>query len=417
MTGELLVLGAGEDQLPIYREARRRGIRTIAVDQRSDRPAVALADRFLQVSTRDPAAIAEALGPTRPAGVVSCSSDACLHSWHALARRYGAPYRFPLRAADASADKGAFHALAGGLGLPRYGWVQSGEPARVTAGAHRLRLPLVVKPADASGSKGTLLVSEPHRIAGAVAHAREHSHTGTVVAEEFVTGRHLSIETFLSGGTALFTAISEQRLTGHPRLLIGGHTCPAALDPATSDRLTDLTTRLSLAMGMTDGPVNFDLVLTPDGTPYVLEAGARLGGNGYPRMTQAVYGVDTVAALVSLALGEPVRLAPAPTAPRHGILHVIRSPLGVPGELVVPDGVDAVRGLPGVVDVELFARPGDQVLPFTQAAHKLGYLIVTGSSPEQAEDRLAGALGVLGLTVVQVTERSAAPEGELDAVN
>jgi biotin carboxylase len=63
----------------------------------------------------------------------------------------------------------------------------------VTAGAHRLRLPLVVKPADASGSKGTLLVSERHRIPGAVAHAQEHSHTDTVVAEEFVTGRHLSI--------------------------------------------------------------------------------------------------------------------------------------------------------------------------------------------------------------------------------
>lgn len=409
VTAGLLVLGAGEDQLPLYREARRRGIPTIAVDQRTDRPALALADRFLQVSTRSPDAIVSALG-TEPRGVVSCSSDACLHSWSELARRYRAPYRFPRRAADASADKGVFHALAAELGLARYGWVESADPSEVVAGALRLRLPLVVKPADASGSRGTVLVEHPDGIAAAVRQAREHSHSGTVVAEEFVTGRHLSVETFLLGGTVRFAAISEQRLTGHPRLLIGGHHCPAVLDPETRTRLIELTTRLSLAMGMTDGPVNFDLVLAADGTPYVLEAGARLGGNGYPRMVRAVYDVDTVAALVSLALGEPVDLSFEDAGPRHAILHVIRSPLDVPGELVAPAGVEEVLGLPGVVDAELFARPGDRVLPFTEAANKIGYLIVTGSSVPQAESRLAKALGVLAPTVLAL-------EGELDVVN
>lgn len=416
MTAGLLVLGAGEDQLPLYREARRRGIPTIAVDQRSDRPALALADRFLQVSTRSPDAIVAALGTLgtfgrNPRGVVSCSSDACLHSWSELARHYRAPYGLPRSAADASADKGVFHALAASVGVARYGWVESADPATVIAGAHELRLPVVVKPADASGSRGTVLVEDPEGIAAAVRQAREHSYSGTVVAEEFVTGRHLSVETFLLGGAVRFVAISEQRLTGHPRLLIGGHNCPARLDPETRTRLVELTTRLSLAMGMTDGPVNFDLVLTADGTPYVLEAGARLGGNGYPRMVRAVYGVDTVAALVSLALGSgPVDLTCVDAAPRHAILHVIRSPLDVPGELVAPAGVEEVLGLPGVVDAELFARPGDRVLPFTEAANKIGYLIVTGSSVSQAESRLAKALGVLAPTVLAL-------EGELDVVN
>ncbi len=416
MSGDLLVLGAGEDQLPLYREARARGLRTIAVDQRPDRPALALADRFLQTSTRDPDAIATALGAERPAAVLSCSSDACLHSWHALAHRYDAPYRYPLAAAEASADKGVFHRLAGRVGLPRYGWVSSADPDVVTAGARLLRLPLVIKPVDASGSKGTVLVSSADGIDAAVAQAREHSFSGAVVAEEFVTGRHLSVETFMSGGSAAFTAISEQRLTGHPQLLIGGHICPARLAPATRDRIAVLTARLSLAMGVTDGPVNYDLVLAPDRTVYVLEAGARLGGNGYPRMVRAAYGVDTVSALVSLALGEPFDLTPG-REPRHAILHVIRSPLGVPGELVAPADLGEVRVLPGVADVELFARPGDPVQPFTQAAYKLGYLIVTGSTPDEAEDRLAVALGVLGPTVVPLTEGSAALEGELDVVN
>jgi biotin carboxylase len=415
MSGPLLVLGAGEDQLPAYREARRRGLVTIAVDQRTDRPALAVADHFVKVSTRDPGAVAAALGPTVPDAVVSLASDACLRSWHTLSEHYGTRYRFPSRAADASEDKRTFHELAESLGLPRYRWAESDDPEQVTSQAGELRLPLVIKPVDSSGGKGAQLVTDPSRIAAAVRHAREFSYSGAVLAEEFVAGRNLTVEIFMRDGTAHFTAITEKRLTGGARMLIGGHTCPAPVELRTRAMLATVATRLSLAMGVTDGPVNYDVILTPDATPYVLEAGARLCGNGYPRLLRAVYGVDTVAALLSLALGEPFELVGRPA--RHGILHVITSPLGVPGELVASAGIDDVRRMPGVCDAELFLRPGDPVLPFTQSAHKVGYLIVTGDSPSQTEDRLVQALGTLRLTVVPVAGPQTGPEGELDAVD
>lgn len=417
MTGPLLVLGAGEDQLPAYREARRRGLATIAVDQRADRPALALADHFVQESTRDPEAVVAALGRTVPAAVVSLASDACLQSWHTLSEHYGTSYRFPRRAADASEDKRTFHRMADSLGLPRYGWVQSDNLGDLVSKASRLRLPLVVKPVDSSGGKGTRLITDAHRIAPAAQYAATFSYSGAVIAEEFVAGRNITIEIFMRDRTAHFTAITEKRLTGGARMLIGGHSCPAPLDEGTRAMLTDVAVRLSLAIGVTDGPVNYDVILAPDGTPYVLEAGARLCGNGYPRLLQAVYGVDTVGAVMSLALGEPFELADqADSHGRHGVLHVISSPLDVPGEIVAPAGVDEVRRLPGVRDAELFMRPGDEVLPFTQSAHKIGYLIVVGDSAAQAEHRLTRALSRLGLTVVAVEPR-AHPEGDLDALD
>ena len=417
MTGPLLVLGAGEDQLPAYREARRRGLTTIAVDQRSDRPALALADHFVQESTRDPEAVVAALGPMTPAAVVSLASDACLRSWHTLSERYGTAYRFPRRAADASEDKRTFHRVADSLGLPRYGWVQFDDLADLVSEASRLRLPVVVKPVDSSGGKGAQLITDARRIAPAAQYAATFSYSGAVLVEEFVAGRNLTIEIFMRDGTAHFTAITEKRLTGGARMLIGGHTCPAPLEDRTRARLTDVAVRLSLAIGVTDGPVNYDVILAPDGTPYVLEAGARLCGNGYPRLLQAVFGVDTVGAVMSLALGEPFEFASrADRGGRHGILHVISSPLDVPGELVAPADLDEVRRLPGVRDAELFLRPGDEVLPFTQSAHKIGYLIVVGDSAAQAEHRLTRALSRLGLTVIAVQPR-ARVEGDLDALD
>jgi hypothetical protein len=104
--GALIVLGASEEQIPLYREARCRQIPTIAVDMRSDAPAFGFADATLPISTRDTDAITDALGDVRPAGIVCGASDAALASWHALALQYGTAYVYP-QSALAAGDKAA----------------------------------------------------------------------------------------------------------------------------------------------------------------------------------------------------------------------------------------------------------------------------------------------------------------------
>src|SRR5262249_3179822 len=127
----------------------------------------------------------------------------------------------------------------------------------------------------------------------------------------------------------------------------------------------------------------------------VLEVNARLCGNAFPLLMRHMYGVDTVAALVSLALGEPFSLTP--DRQRAGIIHVLASPLGHEAVLAAARGVPEVRALPGVVCCELYAAVGDTVRPFSQAANKLGYVVVTGPDRAAAEARLAVALDTLAI--------------------
>jgi biotin carboxylase len=389
----LLVLGAGEDQLPIYREARRRGLPTIAVDARRDRPALALADAFLQVSTRDHEAIAAAVGPARLSGVVSTASDACLLSVHELARRYEAPFVPSRSAALASMDKAHFHEVVAAAGVARYRWAAADDRRALS----RLTGPVVVKPVDASGSRGVSLVPDPRDVPAAVAVARAASFSGQVVVEEFLEGRNITVELFLRGGAPHFAAVSEKRLAPGGGFVIHGHTCPAPLTGRASRAVVEAATRVALAMGLADGPINVDVILAPDGTPYVLEAGARLCGNAFPLLLRAIRGVDTIEALVDLALGRPFDLTP--TRARHALLHVLASPLGADGVLEAVEHVDEVRALDGVECLEVYADPGDLALPFTQSANKLGYLVVVGDTPEQAAAALRRALRLLRVVV------------------
>lgn len=397
-TEPLLVLGASEEQLPLYREARRRGLRTIAVDQRRDRPAIAVADAFMQVSTRDHQAIAAALDGVVPSAVVSGGSDASLMSWHELSALYQTPVRYPRKAAAASMDKAVFHEIVRRAGLAGYRWVRTTGADEGAAQAAGLDLPVVVKPADASGSKGTTLVTAWTELTSALAAAAAHSVSGAIMIEEFVAGRNLTVEVFLRRGSAIFSVITEKRLLPGPGFLIGGHTCPAVIGEQARHRVVETAVRLCEAMDLTDGPAHFDVILAADGTPYLLEVGARLCGNGYPRLMRAVYGVDTVAAQLDLVLGRPFDIRPERAG--HGIIHVLTSPSGHEGVLADVKGLDKIRTLPGVADAEVVTPIGEVVRPFTDSGNKLGYVVVTGDTPAATEARLAAALDTLELDIM-----------------
>lgn len=388
----LLVLGASEEHIPLYREAQRRGVPTIAVDMKPDAPALAFADATLSISTRDTDAIAEALGDVRLAGIVVGASDAALASWHALSLRYGARYVYP-RSALASCDKAAFHAVAASCGISGYGWTASNNPDEVVAQAAGLHFPLVVKPVDGSGSKGVTRVTRAGDLPAAVAYARSYSFSGGVLAEEFVEGRPLAIEVFMRNGKAMLTCIKDEEHAHGDFVITRMRT--ADLPVATHKYLERTVERLALALGIADGPANFDVVLGSDGQVRVIEANGRLGGDGHPRLLTAAYGVDVVGALVALALGEPVDSYLTRKRTAHAGLELIGSPLAVTGELIAWEGVDEARNAPGVTDVVLYAQPGDLVRPHDQSAHKIGLLVAAGPSVADALSALDRASALI----------------------
>lgn len=396
--GPLLVLGASDDQLPVYREARRRGVPTIAVDRRSDLPALRYADEHLAVSIRDPEAIAAALGDRVPRAVVASGGELGVWSWCELSERYRTPYRFPRSAAVASTDKAAFHELAAAAGVNTYRWRHGTDPAELLAGADEVGFPLVVKPADGSGKRGVILVETPDQLPRALAEAARSSYTGDLIIEQQLHGRDLSVDVFLRGGQVAFAATHEKLTDAAGSMRVRGHVSPAPLDEPTRQRLVDTAARLCHEIGLTDGPADFDVFLTPGGGIEVVEVNARMPGEAIPLLIRETYGVDLVAGLVCLLLGEPVEL-PEPQQGRVGLLYMLASPLSTHGVLREVRGVEAASRLPGVARCEIYVPPGTRVPPFPHLGHEVGYLVVVGESRAEAEAVLADAVACLEVDV------------------
>lgn len=378
----LVILGAAYGSMATYRTARALGYRTIAVDLRVTAPGVALADEYLPISTREPDLIAAALaGRDDLVGVLAPCSDIALPTQQTLAGRFGLLCGLTDATIRASVDKAFFRALCHEQGLPTYRWVAGDDAAELASQGRHMRFPVVVKPADAQSGRGVTRCADPAAVDLAVLVALEHSYGGTVIIEEEVPGLHCGCECVIEDGRVAFLALTERLLTPPPLALTTGHILPARLPPLVYERAVTIVNSLVTRLGYRRGPLNLDIVVDPTGVPYLIEMGARTGGDPLGELVGMCHGVDPIAASINAAVGTPDGAAVLSVRPRTA-RPVMAQILGADrfGELVAITGLPEARAMPEVRDIVLLAGPGSQVRSAAGMAGTLGYAILAGSS-------------------------------------
>ncbi|YCK40993.1 hypothetical protein ACNF49_45145 [Actinomadura sp. ATCC 39365] len=392
----LVVLGAADGSLSTYRAAAGMGLRTIAVDRSADAPGVALADEYLPVSTHDPAAVTAALaGRADLAGVVAPSSDVAVPALRAVADAYGLPARLSETAARASVDKWVLRGILDDLGVSSYPWIIGDDPADLAVRARKLRFPVVVKPADAQSGRGVSRCASPGDVLAAAEEARRSSYGGLVMVEEEIRGILCNCECVVDDGRVAFVATSLQTVSPPPLVLTMSRRMPAGLPGGVLDTTRSIMDKVCERLDYRRGPLNLDLIVTPDGRPYVIELGLRTGGNGTDDMVRSCYGVDPVRAAVQAAVGLPIELRPHP--PRPVLWRVLTA--GRAGELVSVSGVEAARALPEVAELVLLARPGQRVRPYRDVSDRLGWFVVHASGPAELDAAAAAVTRALRFEV------------------
>jgi biotin carboxylase len=384
----VLILGAADGSLATYRAARRLGYRTVAVDQRDSAPGVALADEHLPVSTRSVPDILAALADrTDVVGVMAPCSDIALPAQRELAARLGVPCGLTGDAVRASVDKSFFRSVCDSLGLPSYRWAVGSSVEALVRAAAGFGGPVVVKPADAQSSRGVTRCPDMSTVDGAVRSAVPYSYGGQVLVEEEVPGQHCGCEAVVVDGKVAFLALTERLLTPAPLAVTTGHVLPARLPAGVAEHVRSIVDSVVAALDYRDGPLNVDLVVDGTGVPYLIEMGARTGGDPLGELVRRCHGVDPTVASIRAAVGEPVRVAahePHPVMVQ--ILSADRS-----GELVAVRGLAQARAMPEVRDLVLLASPGERVRANANLASKLGYAVLASPSVDglrHAADRL-----------------------------
>ena len=304
---KLAIIGASYLQLPLVKKAKELGLHTICFAWADGAVCKDEADEFYPISIVEKEQILSICSEKQIDGICTIASDVAAPTVAYIAEKLGLvgnSYEVAMCANNKYLMRQAF--TVAGISCPAYNKITSYDQLNIEA----FRLPLIVKPTDRSGSLGVTKVEKLEESHDAVETALHCSFKHEAIVEEYIDGREISVEFISYQGKHYPLQITDKVTTGAPHFVELEHHQPADLTKEQYEQIYGLTKRALDALGVTDGASHSEYKITSDGRVYVMEIGARMGGDFIGSdLVQLSTGYDFLKGVIDVALGrfeEPV---------------------------------------------------------------------------------------------------------------
>ena len=394
----LLVLGAGPAQLGLLATARARELHVIALDRETSAPGFRYADRRAIVSTEDESGIERLAGAERVDGLIAPGIDWPVAIAARIAERLALPHPISPETATLSTSKLRQRERFAEEAVPQPQYVVCSGAAEAAEAARQIGFPCVVKAPDRQGQRGLTLVGSAEDVEEAVRIALDASRSATLLVEELVPGREVTVNAFSVDGHFFPLTVTDRLTAALPAFGVAlTHVWPSELEPTEIGAVVEAASSAARAVGIANGPSYIQVLLGPEG-PRVGELAARLGGGHDAELCRVALGVDLNGAALSAALGEEIPSGTlAPVAKVGGAC--VRFLVAPPGELREVTGVQEAFALEGIRGIRIYRRPGHRFGELRRGADRAGAVLAVGDSREEALERAAQAEAIIRFEV------------------
>ncbi len=301
----------------------------------------------------------------------------------------------PVEAVTLAQDKAAMRRRLAERGLETMAHRVCTDPEEVRELLDACPGGVILKPADGNGGRGIALVRTPDDIATAWAHTAPESRSKGVLAEEFLTGLELSVETMSAEGRHIPLVVPAKRTSGAPYFVEVAHQIPGGHSEHIAKIATEAVIAALDAIGYAYGPTNTEVMVDGDrGT--VVEINPRWGGARYWEMIELATGVS-MAESTAMALAYGRLPTPSTVALANCAVRLLTPPSG---RIVSITGLEEATAVPGVVRIGELNRIGDVMPALTDFRGRAGYVLATGSDPEDAAATVEQAASLLRMQTV-----------------
>jgi len=382
----LLVLGAGPAQLGLLAAARARELHVIAVDRDPSAPGFRYADRRAIVSTEDESGIERLAAAERVDGLIAPGIDWPVAIAARAAERLALPHPISPETATLSTSKLRQRERFAEAGVPQPAYEICSGAREAAEAAARIGFPCVVKAPDRQGQRGLTLVGSPGEVEEAVRIALDASRSATLLVEELVPGREVTVNAFSVEGHFYPLTVTDRLTAALPAFGVAlTHVWPSELEPTQIGSVVEAAGAAARAVGIETGPSYTQVLVGPDG-PRVGELAARLGGGHDAELCRVALGVDLNGAALSAALGEEV--SPATVSPVAKVGGAcVRFLVASPGQLREVTGVQEAFALDGIRGIRIYRRPGHRFSELRRGADRAGAVLAVGESRQDALER------------------------------
>jgi len=402
----ILILGAGKEQVYAIQLAKKKSIRTIAMDKNPRAEGSHYADEFHCISTRDPESIIKFLGgySKKIDGVMTIASD-IPHCVSAVAEFLHIPH-IPLSVANTCVHKLRMKEVLqkGTVNVPAFTKIKSNMD--LLSFIDKVGYPVVIKPVDNSGARGVLYLTRDVDIDWAFDYAKTHSFSGDVMAEKFISGLQISTEGIMLNDIFHCTGFADRNYERMeqfaPHIIEDGANMPTALDSQGKLRVEREFEKAIRVLGIDWGPAKGDMVLGVDGQAYVVEIAARLsGGNFCYDQVPLAYGVDIVDILIDMSVGNDVDAKRF--EPIRNFATAQRYFFPPPGRVVEIRNIPAAEGVTHIKKVDIWVKPGDTIPDTISHPSRVGYVIACAPTKQEAVDAAERAIRTIEFILERVS--------------
>lgn len=382
MQKRILVLAAGILQVPIIKRAHEMGIYVIAADGDPNACGLKYADKAIVANITSEEEMLRVAREEKIDGVIHPCSEVSMNVMGRINDELGLSgisKDQAIRATNKHLMREAFEAY--GAPSPKSRCFTDVE---VAWGAFCTDFTgaCILKPSRNSGSRGIAKIEE--NIDGGEFKrlfeiAKGESRDKQVMLEQFIEGPEFSIEIIVWNGQVNVLTVTDKKTTEAPHFVELGHNQPSCFPPVVVEKIKAAAVAGVKALGVNNCACHAE-VKVQDGDPYIMEIGARMGGDFISTvLTPLSTGMDMIAAAVNCALGIEPDLTPK--AEPQGVC--IRYFCPKPGVLKSISNTDVLEDS-RVYEWEIYHKVGDIIPEVTSSLCRSGHVIVTEETPQKA---------------------------------
>lgn len=302
MNKKILIVGAGEAQLNLIHEAKELGYEIVGCDMRSDTEAEKLSNKFYHINYMDKDMVLKVAREENIDGIISNSEPAMI-TVNYVATELGLPGN-TVGSTEILLSKSKFRDLQKKVGVfsPAHIIVDTENDAVEKAKA--LKFPIIIKPVQSSGSRGTTRINDFDEdvIKASFKRCKDFSRNDQVAIEEYVPMNGVRVndaDVFVIGDEFFWDGwLWEDRSLEMPMLPMC-EIYPMAMPDVNKKEIISTVEKILRGAGIKFGEYNMESYYSPDGNLFVVEINPRQAGNEIPALICQHTGVNLTKLLVS----------------------------------------------------------------------------------------------------------------------
>lgn len=386
----LLVAATTGYQTRVFAEAGERlGLDVVLATDRCHVLDDPWGDQALAVRFEKPEWSAEELARTEHFDGIAAVGDRPALLAAMAARKLGLPFHSP-EAVEAARNKYTARERFREAGLPVPGYSRVPVDSDAMVAAERATYPCVLKPLGLSASRGVIRANDRVEFAAAFARIRAildaaeirrfHDEQDRFIhVEDFIPGREYALEGIVTRGRLQTIAIFDK-----PDPLDGPYFEETIYVTRSEDRhLVEATERAVQALGLEHGPIHAETRENERGV-WMLEVAARPIGGLCAQCLRFDNGMPLEELILRHAIGEDVTSLQL-GRPASGVMMI---PIPRRGVFVRASGEKDAAAVPGVENLIITAKEGQELVPLPEGSSYLGFIFAAGASADAVEKSL-----------------------------